>query len=134
MRIGTTFLAHLAMLALIPASIVTVQSELAQPVSASTPVSRMELQITPSRIPLGGHFTVRLAGLRAAEPVVFGMQPLQLKGFGGGLMGRWKANAHGVIRFSYPASTMRWDLGHWRVRAQGTPGVLASATLAFVPR
>ena len=128
MRIGTTFLAHLAMLALIPAGIVTAQSELAQP------VSRMELQITPSRIPLGGHFTVRLAGLRAAEPVVFGMQPLQLKGFGGGLMGRWKANAHGVIRFSYPASTMRWDLGHWRVRAQGTPGVLASATLAFVPR
>lgn len=83
---------------------------------------------------MGGHFTVRLAGLRATERVVFDMQPLQLKGFGGGLMGRWKADAHGVIRFSYPAGTMRLELGSWRVSAQGTLGLLASATLAFVPR
>lgn len=83
---------------------------------------------------MGGHFTVRLAGLRATERVVFDMQPLQLKGFGGGLMGRWKADAHGVIRFSCPAGTMRLELGSWRVSAQGTLGLLASATLAFVPR
>jgi len=83
---------------------------------------------------LGGHFTVRLAGLRATERVVFDMQPLQLKGFGGGLMGRWKADAHGVIRFSYPAGTMRLELGSWRVSAQGAPeaqGMLASATLVM---
>jgi len=134
MRVGIKLLAHLTMLALIPAAIITAQSEPAQPASASSSASRIKLQITPSSVPLGGHFTVRLTGLRAAEPVVFEMQPLQVKGFSGGLMGRWKADAHGVILFSYPAGTMRWELGFWRVSAQGTPDPLASATLAFVPR
>lgn len=137
MRFGTKILAHLTMLALIPAAIVTAQSEPAQPASASSSASRIKLQIVPSSIPLGGHFTVRLAGLRAAEPVVFTLHPLQLKGFGGGLMGRWKADTHGVIRFSYPGGTQRWELGRWRVSAQGMPeaqGMLATATLVFVPR
>ena len=134
MRIGTTFLAHLAMLALILAGMVTVQSEYTRPASARSLLASAKLQIVPSRVPLGGRFTVRLTGLRAAERVVFELQPLQLKGFGGGSLGRWKADTHGVIRFGYPAGTQRWELGHWRVSAQGTPGVLASATLAFVPR
>jgi len=76
---------------------------------------------------------VRLTGLRAGEPVTFTLQPLDLRGFGGGMLGTWKADAHGTIGFSYPAGTRKWEVGRWRVVAAYTRRPSVAGALTITP-
>jgi hypothetical protein len=62
------------------------------------------------------------------------MAPRHAQGFGGGLMGRYRADGHGLVRFSYPGWTRRWEIGQWRISATppATKAHLTGATTVVV--
>jgi hypothetical protein len=104
------------------------------PAVAPRAPARITLRISPDHVALGQRFTVTLSGTRPRELVFFAMQPRHSTGFGGGIMGRYRADRGGIVRFAYPPFTQRWELGQWVVTAQRRgAGILASATLTVVP-
>ncbi|MGH2411494.1 MAG: hypothetical protein ACRDGS_14180, partial [Chloroflexota bacterium] len=61
--------------------------------------------------------TITLNDARPSQLYVFTGQPLCVQGFGGGLLGRWRANGQGVVRFHYPAPTSPDAACRWRLSA-----------------
>jgi hypothetical protein len=85
--------------------------------------THLTLQLSPHRVALGHQFAVILTGARPGARIDFVERPLDITGFGGGIMGERRANGHGVIRFVYPAGKYSWEVGRWRI----TAGYRASA-------
>lgn len=94
----------------------------------------LALRVSPVKVTLGQRFTVLLVGAQPRVVYTFMMAPRHAQGFGGGLMGRYRADGHGLVRFSYPGPTRRWEIGQWRLSATppATPGHLTGATTIVV--
>lgn len=90
------------------------------------------LRVTPSPVPLGRALTVMLAGVRPRATIVFQVAPLASTGFGGGLMGRYRAGPAGTIRFTYPPFRTRGELGRWRITASRRGARLTSTVIRVV--
>ncbi len=95
---------------------------------------RLTLRVSPARVVLGQRFTVLLVGAQPRVVYTFVMAPRHAQGFGGGLMGRYRADGHGLVHFSYPGPTGRWEIGQWRLSATppATGSHLIGATTVFV--
>lgn len=85
------------------------------------------LRVTPNPIPLGRPLTVTVVGIHPGETIAFQVAPVPLAGFGGGLMGRYRAGPAGAIHFTYPPFRQTWEVSVWRVSASRPGGgVVAS--------
>lgn len=85
--------------------------------AAGVNTGHASLRLSPNPVTLGQPLAVMLHGARPGAWLDFTLQPLHRGGFGGGLMGRYRADADGVVRFVYPGPTRRWEVGQWRVYA-----------------
>ncbi len=79
---------------------------------------RLTLRVSPARVVLGQRFTVLLVGAQPRVVYTLVMAPRHAQGFGGGLMGRYRADGHGLARFSYPGPMGRSVF--YTVRPDGT--------------
>ncbi len=90
------------------------------------------LRISPVRITLGQPFTLTLTGALPDADINFTERPLHSTGFGGGIMGSYRADGHGRVEFTSPAFIQKDELGSWIVTASQRAGVIASTIITVM--
>jgi hypothetical protein len=93
------------------------------------------LSLAPNPVALHKRLSVVLSCAKPSRYYSFEMSPWKPGGFGGGNMGTRRAGAYGMVEFSYPPMTKKWESGRWILHAydRTTKKQVATAEL-FVRR
>lgn len=86
----------------------------------SSSSAAVRLTVSPRCLSVRTHaqsMTVTLSGARPSARYAFSAT-FSRPGFGGGNMGVHQANRHGVVHFTYPGPTKKWEVGKWTVSAR----------------